>query len=190
MISALYFSPMSLKNAIASSRSHTSRSNLRVAGDDLAHLRLDRREVVRRERLVAGEVVVEAVLDRRADGDLGAGEQLLHRLGQHVGGVVADQLQRVGVAAGDEHHARVVVDRRCRDRPACRRASSPGRRGRGRARSPRPPWCPSPAPSKWRTEPSGRVMAGIRANSGSGTAAVYGVTRRWLQPRAIAGQGP
>jgi len=48
------------------------------------------------------EVVVEAVLDRRADGDLGAGEQLLHRLGQNVGGVVADGLQRLRIVAHDQ----------------------------------------------------------------------------------------
>ena len=65
-----------------------------------AHALLDGREVVQRERLVAGEVVIEAVLDVGADGHLRAGEQLLHRLGQHVGGVVADHLQRLGGCRG------------------------------------------------------------------------------------------
>ena len=46
-----------------------------VARDDLAHLLLDRGEVFRRERLVAEEVVVEAVLDHRPDGDLRARPQ-------------------------------------------------------------------------------------------------------------------
>ena len=82
-----------------------------AAADNVAHLRLDGGEVVRRERLIAGEIVVEAVLDRRADGHLGAGIQILHRLGQHMGGVVTDHLQRLGVAAGDEHDGRVAVDR-------------------------------------------------------------------------------
>ena len=84
---------------------------LGAAADDVAHLRFDGGEVVRGERLVAGEIVVEAVLDRRADGDLGAGIQILHRLGQHVGGVVADHVQRLGVAAGDEDDGGVVLDR-------------------------------------------------------------------------------
>src|SRR4029077_13319940 len=48
-----------------------------VAGDDLGHLRLDLGEVVRRERLVAREVVIEAVVDDRADCDLRAGIELL-----------------------------------------------------------------------------------------------------------------
>ncbi len=75
---------------------------LLIAVDDLGHLLLDGGEVVGRERLLAGEVVIESVLDRRADGHLGAGEQLLHRLGQHVGGVVADGFQRGRIVAHDQ----------------------------------------------------------------------------------------
>ena len=82
-----------------------------VARDDLAHALLDRREVLRGERLVAEEVVVEAVLDHRPDGDLGAGPQRLHRLGQHMGGVVADQLERARIVAVDELDPGVAVDR-------------------------------------------------------------------------------
>ena len=44
------------------------------------------------------EVVVEAVLDGRADGDLDLGEELLHRLGHDVGGGVAQRGQRLGGA--------------------------------------------------------------------------------------------
>ena len=36
--------------------------------------------------------------------------QVLHRLGQHVRGVVADHLQRVVVAAGDEAEFGIAVD--------------------------------------------------------------------------------
>ena len=63
--------------------------------DDLVHLGFDLGQVFGRERLGAGEVVIEAVLDRRADGDLGAGIKLLHRHGQKMRRVVADQLQRL-----------------------------------------------------------------------------------------------
>jgi hypothetical protein len=73
-----------------------------VARDDLTHLRLDRREVLGRERLVAEEVVIEAVLDDRPDRHLCAGEQLLHRFRQHVGAVMADELQRGRVVARDD----------------------------------------------------------------------------------------
>ena len=54
-----------------------------VAVDDLLHLRLDLRQVVQAERRLAREVVIEAVVDGRADRDLRAGEQLLHRLREH-----------------------------------------------------------------------------------------------------------
>ncbi len=93
---------MSLKCLIASRAVPHLAADLLVAVDDLAHALLDRRQVVQRERLVAGEVVVEAVLDVGADGHLRAGEQLLHRLGQHVGGVVADGVEGLGRLARDD----------------------------------------------------------------------------------------
>jgi hypothetical protein len=66
------------------------------------HLLFDRGEVVGREGLVAVEVVIEAVLDGRADRDLGAGEQGLDRLGQDVGRVVTDCIEGGGVVAHDQ----------------------------------------------------------------------------------------
>ena len=64
-------------------------------GDDLAHPGLDALEVVGGERAAVGqlEVVVEAVLDRRADAERGAREQVEHGLGQHVGRRVADRVE-------------------------------------------------------------------------------------------------
>ena len=68
-----------------------------VAGDDLAHARLHRLQVGRREGFVAGEVVVEAVFDGRPDGDLNVRVELLRGLGEGVRGVVADELEDFGV---------------------------------------------------------------------------------------------
>ena len=86
-----------------------------VGGDVLAHLVLDAREVVLRDRRALGEleVVVEAVLDGRADGDLHARIELHHRRGEHVGGVVADEPERVGVAVagGDDLQLVALVQR-------------------------------------------------------------------------------
>src|SRR5262245_2777240 len=82
-----------------------------VARDDFAHFFLDDGEIIKRERLVAEEVVVEAVLDHRPDGDLGAGPQALHGLGQHVGGVVADQFQRARIFAAEKFDPGVALDR-------------------------------------------------------------------------------
>jgi hypothetical protein len=81
-----------------------------VLVDDLAHAGVDAIEVVGREggpvRQV--EVVVEAVLDRRADAERGVGEQVEHRLGQHVGGRVADRVQALLAVGGDDGHAVAV----------------------------------------------------------------------------------
>jgi hypothetical protein len=77
----------------------------RLVGLDVgAHRRLDPLQVL----LVDGdtgwevEVVVEALLDRRPDRHLGARVELGDRLRHDVGGVVADQLQRLGVAVGED----------------------------------------------------------------------------------------
>ena len=52
------------------------------------------------------EVVVEAVLDDRADGEVGAGPQPEHGLGQHVGGRVAqDGAAGLGVGGDDADRA-------------------------------------------------------------------------------------
>jgi hypothetical protein len=82
-----------------------------VGLDDLGHAGLDPGQILGRERLVPVEVVIEAVLDRRADRDLGAGEQVLHRLGHDVRAVVPDHRQRLGVLGADQADLRVVRDR-------------------------------------------------------------------------------
>lgn len=48
---------------------------------------------------IALEIIVETVLDGRADGRAGAGPEGLESLGQHMGKIVVDQLQRAGVIA-------------------------------------------------------------------------------------------
>ena len=60
----------------------------------LLHLGLDGREVGLgdRDALRELEVVVEAVLDRRADRDLHAGIEIHHGGGEDVGSVVADEI--------------------------------------------------------------------------------------------------
>ncbi len=82
-----------------------------AAIDDLLHLGFDPGELFLAERRVALEVVVKAVLDHRTDGDLRRRPQLLHRLGEHVRGVVADQAEAVGAVAHDEFDAAVLVQR-------------------------------------------------------------------------------
>ena len=86
-----------------------------VGGDHAPHLGLDRREVLVGERTMLRrrrEVVVEAVVGRRTEGDLRSRKQVLHRFGQDVSEVVADQLQRVLlVARRDQCELRVPLER-------------------------------------------------------------------------------
>ncbi len=69
---------------------------------------LDGGEILRREWLVAEEVVVEAVFDHWADRDLRTRPQRLDGFGEHMGGVVADQLQRARLVAVDEFDLRIT----------------------------------------------------------------------------------
>ena len=81
-----------------------------VGGDDLAHLLFDRREIVGRKRLGAIEIVIKTVFDHRADRHLRARIKRLHRVGQHMGGVVADQLERARIFAIEELDLGVGLD--------------------------------------------------------------------------------
>ncbi len=80
----------------------------------LGHRRLDALEVLVADADPFGEleVVVEAVLDRRPDRDLGPRPELQHRLRHHVGGVVADQPQGVWALVGDDLDRLAVGERR------------------------------------------------------------------------------
>ena len=82
-----------------------------VARDDFAHFFLDGVEILWRERLIAEEIVVEAVFDHRPDGDLRAGPQRLHGFSQHMRSVVANKFQRPRIVAGQKFDFGVVVDR-------------------------------------------------------------------------------
>ena len=85
-----------------------------VGADDAAHFLLDGGEIVHAERLarVGGlHVVVEAIVGRGAEGDLRAGEQRLHRFGQHVGIVMPGEFQRIGlVPRGDQRQLGIAIE--------------------------------------------------------------------------------
>src|SRR5262249_35036650 len=78
-----------------------------VARDDLAHLLLDCREILDRKWLVAEEVVIEAVVDHRSDGDLRAGPERLHGFGEQMCGIMADEFEGARVRTLDERVPRV-----------------------------------------------------------------------------------
>ena len=76
-------------------------------GDGLLHLRLDPREVGLGDRGRRIDVVVEPVGQGRAEGELGAGEQAHDRPGHDVGGAVPQDLERLGVAVGEDLERRL-----------------------------------------------------------------------------------
>ena len=80
--------------------------------DDLLHLRLDLGEVLGGEGGGQIEIVVEAVFDGRADGELGAGIQPAHRLGQNVGGGVPIGALAFGIVKGEDLQRAVLLERR------------------------------------------------------------------------------
>ena len=118
-----------------------------VGLDVLAHALLDARQVVLGQADPGREleVVVEAVVDRRADRDLHSREELQHRRREHVRGVVADELERIvpvalrqdadllGVAQrrGEVAQGAVVAQREGRTR----KAGADGARGVGARRA-------------------------------------------------------
>ena len=117
-------------------RQHAARHRL-VLGRELRHLLLDGGQVFRRERALVGEVVEEAVLDHRADRDLGVGEQFLDGVGQQVGRGVADQVEAVGVLGRDDGQRLVALDQVARvdQLRVARLAHAASERGLGQARA-------------------------------------------------------
>ena len=85
-----------------------------VLADDLAHARLDALEVLVGEVRAAGqlEVVVEAVLHRRADGELGAGPELEDGLGHDVRRRVPQHVAALFGVVGDDADCGAVGQRR------------------------------------------------------------------------------
>ena len=69
-------------------------------------------KIVGRDRLVGVEIVVEPVVDGRADGDLCGGEKRLHRLGHHVRGGMPEHRLALGRVERDYLNRIVVVERR------------------------------------------------------------------------------
>ena len=81
---------------------HHAAVDLLIRLGDLVHLRFDRRQILGREGPLEGEVVVEAVLDDRADRDLRLREELLHGLREQVRGRMADDLEPFRIAIRDD----------------------------------------------------------------------------------------
>ena len=94
--------------------------NRQVLGDDLGHLLLDAREVGLADRLGKEEVVVEAVLDGRPDGVLGAREQAQNGLRHDVRRGVADDVEPLRRVGRDDCEGVAVGEQAVTCRRACR----------------------------------------------------------------------
>ena len=87
----------------------TAREGLALVDDPLHHP-LELLEVVRGERDLDVEVVVEAVADRRTDPEAGLGVHLLDGLREDVGGGVPQHVEAVGAVDGDRFDGVPVVE--------------------------------------------------------------------------------
>ena len=81
-----------------------------VAFNDLVHLLFDLDQIVGRERGFAGEIVIKAVFNRRANGDLRVGIKLLNGFGHHVRAIVTDQGQNLFMPFGHDFDGRIGVN--------------------------------------------------------------------------------
>src|SRR5262245_16234862 len=82
-----------------------------ISGDDLAHLGLDAFQIFRRERLWTVEIVIKAIVDGGADGDLGLREEGFYGLRHDVGGAVMIDLLPLRIVPRDGLDLGVVAER-------------------------------------------------------------------------------
>jgi len=86
-----------------------------VGGDDAPYLLLDRGQLFFGEGAVfcgRREIVIEAVVRRRPEGNLGSREEVLHCLREHMRIIVPHELERVGfVARSDQRQGGIPFER-------------------------------------------------------------------------------
>ena len=79
-----------------------------VLGRQFFHPRLNPFQILGGEGPLEGEVVIKAVLDHRADGDLSGRIELLDGMGQQMGAGMADDVQSFRIALGDDRQIRIL----------------------------------------------------------------------------------
>ena len=94
--------PRSLQNCDGLVAVHFDPLERLVFLDDLGHFGLDPGKILLGKPPLALEIVVEAVLDRGAEGQLNAVEKPHHRPGHDVGAGVPHDIQGLGVAIGNQ----------------------------------------------------------------------------------------
>ncbi len=81
-----------------------------LGGNQLGHTLFDRRHVLRGERALGEDVVVETFVDHRADDHLHIRIQLLDRMTDQVGAGVADDFHALLVLGGDDAQTGITAD--------------------------------------------------------------------------------
>ena len=76
-------------------------------------LRLDLGQIVRRERLIAGEIEIVLFSITGPIVTWVPEEKFLHGLRHHMRGVVPDQLERARIVSGEDADRGIMFDRRC-----------------------------------------------------------------------------
>ena len=81
-----------------------------IARNNFLHALFDFFQIVRREGLFPGEVVVKTVLNGWSNGHLSARKQLLHGLGHDMRSVMPNELQRFIAFGCDDREFGVLLD--------------------------------------------------------------------------------
>ena len=89
---------------------HDDALHRKIRSHDLGHALLDLRQVLGRELVFTGKVVIEAVFDHRTDRHLCPRVEILHGHGEQVCGGVANDVEAGVVTVGDDRQLRVSFD--------------------------------------------------------------------------------
>jgi hypothetical protein len=127
----------------------------------LGHTLFDGHQVFRCKRTLVGEIIIEAVFDDRANGDLRLGEQLLDCIGQQVGGRVADNFQAIGIALGNDGQIDILGQSGKRYRPELAIHLAGQRRAGQTSANAAATSAMVTGCSKERMEPSGNLILGM-----------------------------
>ena len=139
---------------------HHFAQHIVILRNQLLYLGLDFFEIFLGEGLFAGNVVVKPVLDHRTHRHLGIRVQLLDRLPQHVCQRMAQNLDALFVAVGDDGNFGVLVDLDAGIHQPPVDPTSQCRLGKARHRCPRRFASPVTGCANSRVEPSGSVTTG------------------------------
>jgi len=81
-----------------------------IALDDFMHAGFDLFQIIRGESFLSGKVIIETIINGRANGDLSFRIQFLDGFGHNMGRIMAQDFQGCFVTTGDDGHIRISRD--------------------------------------------------------------------------------